>query len=330
MSDMNIDLNDMYIEDADMSFEQLEDGFSDEQIEEASLGAEDVGAEDLVDDLEEYEDEEVEEEEVEEDEEEGEEVAEEEIIEEDDEEEVDFEEYDVTLPSGETIKLHEAIQGYRSAQELAAAKEAFEAEKQSYEQSNTAIKKMLDLAKLEADRVIEDYADFDWATLSREDPQAYVENREFLDKYKARRKEIAAEMDHIEQKLITEKQEAVRVKAAEANTILTRDIPGWNKEMYVDLMTYAVKELGMDEQMVTDSVDAGFFKAINMARQLAQGKQAVKAKIKRVNSSPKKVVKPAAKVVKPVNTKKAVVNKKLETGQYDESDIGDMFSMLED
>lgn len=343
MQDMNISMNDMYIEDSEFSFDQLEDGFTEEQVEAASLGLEQVEAEDLYEESDEdfdFEDleedgtlpaEESEEEEESEESEEEEVSYEEESEEEADEEEVDFEEYDVTLPNGEVVKLHEAISGYKDAQALQAEREAFEAEKETYNQTNEGIKKMLDLAKLEAQRVIEDYDGFDWATLSREDPQAYVENREFLDKYRSRHKEIVAQMETIEQELQAEKDAAVKTKAEAANQVLSRDIPGWNREMYVDLMTYAVRDLGMEEDFVTSSVDAGFFKAIHMAKQMAQGKQAVKAKIKRIGGAPKKVVKAAPKSIKPSgNTQKSQLSKKLETGHFDEQDLGNAFDMLED
>lgn len=331
---MHIDLNDMYIEDADMSFDQLEDNLSDVQVEDASMGVENVDAEDLYDEDDDAFDA-IEDEEVEEDVEEVEEELEEEhdasdVDESEEEEEVDFEEYDVTLPNGDVIKLHEAINGYKAAQELAEARAAFEAEKESYSQTNSGIKRMLDLAKLEAERVIEDYKDFDWAELSRTDPQAYVENREFLDKYRARHKEIVAEMEFVETKLNEEKASEVKEKASKANEILNRDIPGWNKDLYVDLMTYAVKELGMDEDFVVNTVDAGFFKAIHKAKQLEQGKQTVKAKIKRLGGAPKKVVKAAPKAKATVNSKSAELKRKLEAGQADDRDLGDIFSMLED
>lgn len=334
---MHIDLNDMYIEDSSAMFDQLEGGFSDEQIEEASLGATDVGAEDLFEEEGEFsfEDEDGEVEfqedyEEEESEEESEEEEYEESESEEEEEEVDFEEYEVNLPNGEVIKLHEAINGYKAAQELEEERAAFEAEKANFQSDNQSVKRVLSLAKLEAERVIEDYKEFDWAELSRTDPQAYVENREFLDKYKARHREILAEMDFVEEQLETEKAEANRVKAAQANEVLTRDIPGWNKDMYVGLMTYAVKELGMDQDFVVNSVDAGFFKSLHKAQQLDQGKQTVKAKIKKLGGSPKKVVKAAPKVNKTVNGKKATIKRKIESGQAGDMDLADAFDFLED
>jgi len=331
-------LNDMYIDENNFSFDDLDSDMVVNHGTDAEMGVEKVDAEDLyeedeISDLMDGEEDdseesvEVEADEAEEAEEDEEEYEEE--YEEDEEEEVDFEQYDITLPDGNVIKLHEAVKGYKDAAALEAERMAFEAEKDSFAVSNSAVKRALNLAKLEAERVIEDYNDFDWGALSREDPQAYVENREFLDKYRARHKEIIAEMDHVESKLNEEISTATRAKAAKANEILTRDIPGWNKDLYVDLMTYAVKELGMDEDFVVGTVDAGFFKSLHKAQQLDQGKRTVKAKLKRIGA-PKKVVKASAKSNKVVNAKQANLKRKMASGQVDDTDLADIFGMLED
>lgn len=344
---MHIDLNDMYIEDDGSAFDSLEDGFSDDQIEEASLGAENVEAEDLYEEDEvdfeglgeedgedvEYDDEDELDEDAEyEDEDEYEDYEEEgdATITDEDGEEVDFEEFEVTLPTGDVVKLNEAIRGYKDAETLLSEREAFEAEKEQYRVDTASVKRLLELAKLEAERVIEDYQDFDWATISREDPQVYVENREFLDKYKTRHKEILSEMEHLETQIQNEKSEAIKMKAAATNNILSREIPGWNRDLYIDLMTYAVKDLGMEEDFVVNTVDAGFFRSVYKAKQLDQGKQTVKAKIKRLGGSPKKVVKAAPKTNKTANNKKAILRRKMETGAADERDVSNAFDFLED
>lgn len=333
---MNVDLNDMYIEDAASAFGQLDDNASEEIVETNSMGAENVEADDLYD-----EDDDVDFDQVTDDgepddsenkavEEDESEVAEEEE-EGDAEEEVDFEEYEVTLPSGESVKLHEAIKGYRDAQALEAERAAFEETKQTFETSSRNVKRVLDLAKLEAERVIEDYEGFDWATLSREDPQAYVENREFLDKYKSRHREIQSEMERVEGERQEQKDASFREDARKANEVLSNSIPGWNKDLYVGLMTYGVKDLGMTEDFVVNCTDPGVFMAIHKAQTLDKGKQTVKAKIKKLSSpTPQKVVKAQQKTTKVVDNKKANMQKKIATGQFDQNDLANAFDMLED
>lgn len=342
-NDVQFDLNDMYIEDVDM-FDQLDDvEDTGDKPDPNAMGQEHVDAKDLVDeeDLEEEDEEDSEEEEVDEDEEDDEEEeveVEGDAEEEDDspeEEEVDFEEYEVTLPSGEIVKLNEAIKGYRAASELEAEREAFEQEKESFTESTKSIDRRLNLAKLEAERVIEDYEDFDWATLSREDPKAYVENREFLDRYRVRHKEIQEEMDQMEADKLAEEKASFQAKAKAASDTLAKEIPGWGKDAYIGLMTYAVKTLGYDEKEIIKVVDPAVFRAIHKAKMLDEGKQTVKAKIKRTSKSksPTKVVKPAASKNKTgtgESGKKAILTKRLASGNYSDKDFADAFNMLDD
>lgn len=332
---MNIDLNEMYIEDSATVFDQLDDGVSEEVLETNTLGEEDVDADDLYDEdvdvdfdqiTDDGEPDDSEEEAVDEDDSEVEEE-----VEEDEEEEIDYEEYEVTLPSGESVKLHEALKGYRDAQALEAERTAFEETKQTFESNSQSVRRALDLAKLEAERVIEDYEGFDWATLSREDPQAYVENREFLDKYKSRHREIQGEMERVEGERQAEKDASFREDARKANEILSNTIPGWSKDLYVSLMTYGVKELGMSEDFVVNCTDPGVFAAIAKAQTLDKGKQTVKAKIKKLSSpTPKKVVRAQQKTTKVVDNKKANMHKKISTGQFDQNDLANAFDMLDD
>lgn len=344
---MNIEMNDMYIEDLGDVFSQLDNEDAIIPEETAAVDAANSEDNDLFDlgideshfdfeDIEEDGEEPATEEADEEDYEESEEDEEYEEVEEgaaevtdEDGEEVDFEEYDVTLPDGSMVKLNEAIAGYRSAAELAEERAAFEQERAAFNSQSQDIKSLLELAKLEAQRVVDDYADFDFVGLAKEDPQAYVENREFLDRYKARLKEINSEMVHIKEAEEAEKVAESQRQAAAANAVLAKEIPGWNKELYTELMRYG-HSIGMTEEFVTTCTDAGIFKALYKAKQLDQGKQVVKAKIKKIGT-PKKVVKPTAKATKPVtNGKKAVLKKRIESGNFDQQDLGNMFDMLED
>lgn len=340
---MTIDMNDMYIEDMDV-FSKLDDAEVPAEvaaIDEANAGDDmDLFGEegfgfDQIDESEEPAENEEAEEEIEEDaEEESEEETYEEELEDtevldEDGEEVDFEEYDVSLPDGTTVKLNEAIAGYRSAQQLAEEREAFEEEKAQFQVTNSDIRNKLELAKLEAQKVIEDYEDFDWQALVKEDPQAYVENREFLDRYKSRMKEITKEMESIREAEAEQEREQFKASANKANETLAKSIPGWNKDLYISLMQYGV-ELGMTEEYVTNLTDAGVFMALYKAKTLDNGKQVVKAKIKKLGG-PKKVAKPTPKVSKSAaNPKKTAIAKKLQNGNFDSQDLGDMFSMLED
>lgn len=296
------------------------DLMTDEELEEAG---EEVEEDELPPEDEDESDEEAE------DAEEAEESEDEEV--EDDGEEVDFESYEVTLPSGETVVLSEAIKGYKDAQALEAERAEFESIREKFAAQSQGVTKYLELAKLEADRVIEDYEDFDWAAYKKDDPVGYVENREFLDRYKQRRDEITAAMNEVQAERERKEQEEFQEKAREAGVVLARDIPGWNNDLYQQLMMFAV-ENGADANEIAQTVDPTIFKVLYKAMQYEKGKQVVKAKVKKVGS-PKKVAKSGAKPTQTVDaksaTKKALI-KKIETGTISDAELSNSFAFLED
>lgn len=271
------------------------------------------------------------EDESEEEDEEAEEAEESEEEVEDDGEEVDFESYEVTLPNGETVVLSDAIKGYKDAQALEAERAEFESVREKFAAQSQGVTKYLELAKLEADRVIEDYEDFDWAAYKKDDPVGYVENREFLDRYKQRRDEITAAMDEVAAERERKEQEEFQEKAREAGVVLARDIPGWNNDLYQQLMMFAV-ENGADANEIAQTVDPTIFKVLYKAMQYEKGKQVVKAKVKKVGS-PKKVAKSGSKPTQTVDakgaTKKALI-KKIESGTISDSELSNSFAFLED
>ncbi|MGL4999708.1 MAG: hypothetical protein ACRC5T_12125, partial [Cetobacterium sp.] len=192
--------------------------------------------------------------------------------------------------------------------------------KADFESKSAGMERFLTLAKLEAERVIEDYEDFDWATLSKEDPQAYVENREFLDKYKARYKEVTSAVADLEAKAEAENNRIVQEKAREANAVLARDIPGWGEKMYKTLVEFAV-EKGASQDTILNSTDPFLFKLLHKTLEHEKGVQKVTAKVKKLGS-PKKVVKAAP--AKPAVSKDA----KRETQIKKAEAAGDMTALF--
>ena len=310
-TDVIVNTDDMVLDMDNFDFSMIDAPLEDAPAEEVEVEEEEV---------------EVEEEEVEEEEETEEEVEEvEEVEEEPADEEVDFENYEIDLPSGETVVLSELVAGFKTATEIAAEKEQLESIKAEMESKTAGMDRFLKLAKLEAERVIEDYEDFDWVTLAKEDPQAYVENREFLDKYKARHKEITGAVADLEAKAEAEEARVTQEKAREANAILARDIPGWGEKMYKTLVEFAV-EKGASQETILNSTDPFLFKLLHKTLEHEKGVQKVTAKVKRLGS-PKKVVKAApAKPAVSKNANREAMIKKAEAS----GDMSALFHLLED
>lgn len=340
--------NPMFIDTDNFNFFDLEDvvqedtnelGYSTKQTGKDLMSKDEIAdlvGEDEVEDEGEHDalpDEDTEDEDDESEEDEGEEEGEVEVTDEDGEE-VDFESYEVTLPNGEVVVLSEAIQGYKAASELKAERAEFETTRDAFAAESEKVANYLELARLEADRVIEDYEDFDWAAYKKDDPVGYVENREFLDRYKARRLEIVKAQETIEAEKQAAADEEFKVKAREAGVVLARDIPGWNNDMYQQLMVYAV-ENGANAEDIANSVDPTIFKILFKAMQYEKGKQVVKAKVKRVGGSPKKVASPSAKPAPSTpgtqkGAQKKAIIKKMENGGLNERELRSSFDFLED
>ena len=167
-----------------------------------------------IDDINENEEEEVEDSEEDEEVEDSDEEGSEEVEDSDsDEEEVDYEGYEVTLPSGETVKLSEAVKGYKDSQKLDSERKEFETIRDKFAEESKNTTRYLELAKLEAQRVIEDYEDFDWIELAKNDHSAYVDNKIFLEKYQQRYNEIVEAMDEIRVKEDEEKKSKLQEQA---------------------------------------------------------------------------------------------------------------------
>jgi len=243
----------------------------------------------------------------------------------DDEEEIDYESYELTLPTGETVVLSEMVAGYKAAEVLKAEREEFETVKTEFEEKSKDIGRYLALAKLEAEKVIEDYEDFDWDGMAEDDFEQYTQNRQFLDRYARRHKEILKAMDDLDSKKAAEEDRVRTEQAREAAAVLARDIPGWGSDLYRKLMDYAV-ENGADPEYIKACTDPATFKVLHKAMEFEKGKQKITAKVKRLGGSPKKVAKAAPKApTQTVNPKKVAVLKKVEQG-----DMSDAFDFLED
>lgn len=333
--------NDMYFDTDSFDFSQLDDvissdnelGYNTKQTGEDLMDEDEVsdlkGSEDFVEEDEvEEESEEVEESEEEVETEEDKEPA---VETEEDTEEVDFESYELTLPNGDTVILNDLVKGYRNNAELETEKQEFASMKADFDSQMSGIQSRLELSLLEADKVIADYKDFDWKSYKDDNAVGYVENREFLDRYIQRREEILSEFTKIKEEEAKQESETFKAKAKESGVILARDIPGWNNDVYQQLMVYAV-ENGADATEIANTIDPMVFKMLHKAMQFDKGKQTVKAKVKRLGS-PKKVVKATASVSpvkKGANPGKSAFLRKMESGNVTEKDMSNSFLFLED
>ncbi|BCG45037.1 scaffolding protein [Escherichia phage EK010] len=206
----------------------------------------------------------------------------------------------ITLPDGREMTIEELSNGYLTGAEMSERETTLQRHVEAFEERVAGLGDVLELAALEADRVIEDYNGFDWDKLAQEDPQAYVENKRFLEKYTARRQQLEQAQLKIKQEALAKEQQLFQAKCTECVSVLKREIPNWDDNLYQNLMQYAI-DLGATEEEVLKENRPSIFLALHKAYQFDKGKQQVMAKIKRPGS-PRKVVKSDASKSRSSNT----------------------------
>lgn len=215
--------------------------------------------------------------------------------------EVDFDTV-ITLPNGVEVSIEELSNGYKSTTELTEAQKAFEAERQAFEDNSKDLAAKLDLAKLEAQRVLDDFEDFDWTKLAQEDPQEFANTKLFVEKYATRAREIEKAQADLKAQRENEEQLALDARARQCVKTLEADLPEWNENLYQRVITHAV-ELGMSQEAALNLTDAGVIKALVNSLKMESGKNVIKAKITKKVKGPEKVVKPGGKKPSPTKAK---------------------------
>lgn len=219
------------------------------------------------------------------------------VMTDEDGEEVDYEEYEISLPSGEEVKLAQLVQGYKDAEALSAEKTQFESLRAEFETKSANVASMMEMALLESQQAVDSYSDYDWGKIAKDDPQEYAEHREYFEHHRRRVKDVQKAYDEVKEAKATEEKNAMDKRIIEANIVLARDVPGWNKEMYNELCNYAL-EAGFDRDYILESVSPAFFKMLHKNMAVEKGVQKVTAKVKKLGA-PKKVIKNNASKPKP-------------------------------
>lgn len=310
-----------YADDGIEGFEGIDDNhpvFEDEEGFEAGDEEDEQEDEESEDESEEEESEEEEE-----DTEESEEDAEEGEYEEGDAVDVDFDTV-ITLPDGRELTIEELSTGYMNGTELNSKFQELNENAKLFEEKVSGLKDVLSLAQLEADRVISDYEGFDWDGLAQSDPQGYVENRRFLDRYKERKQQLVDAQQRLAREAEEKEQEAFRARSVECVQVLKKSIPNWDEPLYQNLLQYAI-DLGASEEEILRENRPSVFLALYKAYQFDKGAQRVVAKIKKVGA-PKKVMKSGNKQTG-TGDKKAAAAKAFSEGRLSHEDA---FSHLVD
>ena len=270
------------------------------------------------------------EEESDEDDSEDEDEDDEDLEEDDSEEEEDSEEdsggvdvdFDtvITLPNGMELTIEELTNGYKSGKEIQEHNDTFEAEKAELATVKADATKRIELSKLEAEKVIEEFRGFDWQKLANENPEQFANTKLFVEKYIERKAEIESEFIKIEaekeKEKATEYKESIRVCVAN----LQETMPEWNQQLYVEILKHGVLDLGIDEEWMKQCTDPGVIKAVHTSLKSKNSAESVKAKVTKKVKAPVKTAKSTKKEVK--------VTKKTSAKTYNPQNENDEFSFF--
>lgn len=216
------------------------------------------------------------------------------LVEEEDSEDVDYEGKSYKVPKTLKDALLRQADYTRKTQEVAQARQAFEAERQQH-QYVLHLQHQSIGARAEATAIAGQLREFEainWQALANEDPaqaQRLWIQREQL---KERMSIAHAKVTQTEQQALQMQQQTVAKQLQEGSEVLARDIKGWSKQTADQLREYG-KKLGYADHELDGIADARAVKLLHKAMMYDQ----MQEKAKTVSAKPKQTEAP-----KPVTT----------------------------
>lgn len=203
----------------------------------------------------------------------------------------------------------------RKSQEVAAARKAAETDAERF-----AV--VADRLLTKAQERFAPYENIDWMV---------AQQKLTVDEFAALRREaqaaytdltfIKSETDSTLEQFRAQRQAQVAEAAKETIKVLEADIPGWNREVYDKVRTFAV-ERGMDAEMVNAVVDPAAIKIMHDAMRYAELKKKAAQKKTTAKAAPKRVVKPSTGTPQTIgsgNKPKDALNALQKTGKRDDA-----------
>lgn len=217
-------------------------------------------------------------------------------------------------------------------QEAALTKKSMEVATKTRQAEESQAKALaaLDVLVKRAQESANPYREINWAALMK-DPNVSAEDVAALQTAARAAFEnetfLTGQLDAFMQHVQAQQAEAHKAAAAAALKSLTTEgspnfIKGWNNDLYNDIRSFAVSQ-GFDKQQINQLTDPAAFKVLHMAMQFHKGSQKVVV-TKKVNKSPKKIVKssttstgPDSRTTRTIKRKDAVAAQRRAGGGMD-------------
>jgi hypothetical protein len=189
----------------------------------------------------------------------------------DDGEDVDYEGKKYRLPKELKDALLRQSDYTRKTQEIAEQRRALEAAQQQHSQHAQALQEdfqgRVQLHVL--DQQLEQYtklSDADWQQLWHQDPQRAGALTSQYQRLQAQRQQLAGELQQKAQARAFHTQRETAKRMEEAAAALKRDIPEWSPELASKVRDFAIKDLGLDPNVIGQIDHPGYVRALHLAR----------------------------------------------------------------
>ena len=189
-----------------------------------------------------------------------------EVEEEDDSEEIDFNGKSHKLPKeiAEAVKLMQKDYTVKT-QSVAEQRKAFE---RDVNFQNEVMNERAQVIAL--DNQLKQYSELDWNRLIDEDPvmaqKLQLQQSQMIAAKGKLELELGNKIAAKRNEVTLQEQQEIAKRMQESETVLKRDIKGWNPEIESKLQDFAVKDLGFDrDDVIKSKTDPRLYKLLHMA-----------------------------------------------------------------
>ena len=165
-------------------------------------------------------------------------------------------------------------------------RQAVESERKQYQES------LVQMQALLLETAAPELRNVDWNDLATNDPLTYVQRRNRADQIAQAQSAIQARLKEVTDKQIAEAEAAKKQAALKAVETLEKDIPGWNDNLYQELIASS-KQFGFKPEEVANWIDPRAIKLLHTALKAQKAAPQKPSAEKKVVVAPK-VVKPGA------------------------------------
>jgi hypothetical protein len=189
--------------------------------------------------------------------------------EDDDSEEVDFDGEKYKVPKALKDAFLRQADYTRKTQEVAEARKAFEAERQTFHQAGAA--ELQARAQLVAiDQQIAHFQRIDWDTWEQQDPFEAQKGWRQFQQLQNGRGQAAGQIAQLAQHRQVQTQQETARRLDEGRTVLARDIKGWSPQLAETLLDHGVRQYGFKRGEIEEFSDPRMVKVLHDAFQYRQ------------------------------------------------------------